>query len=78
MKMSYSIAVVQDQGNVINGAIVEGNYIDCSGAYGPFYPPTGSNLKFRGNVNMLSGFPLDAPYQIGHGFKGNPWLIPRN
>jgi len=78
MKMSYSIAVIQDPGNTINGAVVERNYIDCGGAYGPFYPPTGSNLTFRGNVDMLSGRSLDVSYRIGHGLEGNPWLIPRN
>jgi hypothetical protein len=78
VKMSYSIAVIQNPGNVINGATVEGNYIDCSGAYGPFYPPTGSNLTFRGNMNMLSGHKLDPPYRAGRASEGNPWLIPRN
>lgn len=55
VRMSYSIAVIQNPGNVINGVTVEGNYIDCSGAYGPFYPPSGRNLTFRGNVDMLTG-----------------------
>jgi hypothetical protein len=55
IEMSYSIAIQQFAGNTINGVTVANNYIDSSGAYGPFYPPTGSNLSFGGNVNLTSG-----------------------
>jgi hypothetical protein len=55
---SYLIAVRQDAGNVINGVIVENNYLDASGAYGPFYPPNGANLTFRNNWDMVTGSPL--------------------
>jgi hypothetical protein len=59
--MSYSIAVIQNSGNTINGAVVDNNYIDYSGAYGPFYPPSGSNLTFCGNVNMATGATIASP-----------------
>jgi len=62
LKMSYSIAVGQNPGNRINGVLVENNYIDYSGAYGAFYPPSGSNLTFTGNVNMVSGRPIAAGF----------------
>ncbi|MFL5253106.1 MAG: right-handed parallel beta-helix repeat-containing protein [Rhodopila sp.] len=61
VKMSYSVAVIQDSGNTINGAVVSNNYIDYSGAYGPFYPPSGSNLTFGGNVNMSTGATIATP-----------------
>src|SRR3954469_7065077 len=53
--MSYSVAVIQNAGDTINGATVSNNYIDYGGAYGPFYPPSGSGLTFSGNVNMSTG-----------------------
>jgi hypothetical protein len=53
--MSYSIAVIQNSGNTINGAAITNNYIDVTGAYGPFYPPSGSNLTFSGNTNIKTG-----------------------
>jgi hypothetical protein len=56
LTMSYSIAVA-----VTSGAVVDDNYIDFSGAYGPFYPPSGSNLTFSGNVNMTTGAQIAAP-----------------
>jgi hypothetical protein len=59
--MSYSIAVIQNAGDTINGATVNNNYIDYSGAYGPFYPPSGSNLTFSGNVNMATGATIASP-----------------
>jgi hypothetical protein len=64
IKMSYSIAVGQDRdpGNTIDGVVVAHNYIDFSGAYGPFYPPTGTNLAFVDNVNMLTGTRIAAPF----------------
>jgi hypothetical protein len=58
---SYLIIVRQDAGNVINGVIVENNYLDASGAYGPFYPPTGANLTFRNNWDMVTGSPIAPP-----------------
>jgi hypothetical protein len=63
IKMSYSIAVGQDRdpGNTIDGVVVAHNYIDFSGAYGPFYQPTGTNLAFVDNVNMLTGTRIAAP-----------------
>jgi hypothetical protein len=61
--MSYSVAVIQDPGgnNAINGATVANNYIDHSDAYGPFYPPSGKNLTFSGNVDMTTGKTIPAP-----------------
>jgi hypothetical protein len=54
--MSYLIAVA-----VTSGAVVDDNYIDFTGAYGPFYPPSGSNLTFSGNVNLTTGAQLASP-----------------
>jgi hypothetical protein len=59
--MSYSVAVIQNSGDTINGATVENNYIDDSGAYGPFYPPSGSNLTFGGNVDLSTGATIPNP-----------------
>jgi hypothetical protein len=59
---SYLVAVRQDAGgNVVNGVKVESNYLDASGAYGPFYPPSGSNLVFANNVNLKTGTQLTEP-----------------
>ncbi|MFL5254171.1 MAG: hypothetical protein ACJ8AI_14985 [Rhodopila sp.] len=59
--MSYSVAVIQNAGDTINGATVSNNYIDYGGAYGPFYPPSGSGLTFSGNVNMSTGATIASP-----------------
>ncbi len=61
VEMSYSIAVIESAGNTINGATVEDNYIDYGGAYGPFYPPSGSNLTFGGNFDMATGAQIPNP-----------------
>ncbi len=61
LTMSYSIAVQQASGNKIDSVVVAGNYIDCTGAYGPFYTPTGSRLAFVGNVNMTTGSQIPSP-----------------
>jgi hypothetical protein len=61
LTMSYSIALQQGSGNTINGAVVDDNYIDFSGAYGPIYPPGGSQLTFVGNVNMTTGAQIASP-----------------
>ncbi len=62
-QMSYSIAVIQDRGNTINKATIKDNYINYSGAYGPFYPPTGSNLKFTHNVSIVTGEIIQPVYR---------------
>lgn len=59
--MSYSIAIQQAVGNAINGVVVRDNYIDFSGAWGPFYPPGGSKLTFSGNVDMVTGTRISPP-----------------
>jgi hypothetical protein len=60
--MSYSIFVGAASGpNTIDGVVVANNYIDFSGAYGPFYKPTGSHLTFTGNVDMSRGGLLPGP-----------------
>ena len=60
--MSYSIFVGAASGpNTIDGVVVANNYIDFSGAYGPFYKPTGSHLTYTGNVDMSRGGLLPAP-----------------
>ncbi len=61
---SYLIVIRQDAGtNVIDGVDIHGNYLDTTGAYGPFYPPTGSNVTFTDNWNMVTGsqFPSSPP-----------------
>ena len=65
--MSYSIAVIQNSGNTIDGVNVSDNYIDDTGAYGPFYPPTGTNLVFANNVNMTTGATLANPHNTTTG-----------
>ncbi len=60
--MSFSIFVGAASGpNTIDGVVVANNYIDFSGAYGPFYKPTGSHLTYTGNVDMISGRLLPGP-----------------
>ena len=61
LTVSYPLVVRQDSGNVINGAIVQANYLDTTGAYGPFYPPSGSNLTYTNNVNMVTGAQYASP-----------------
>src|SRR5216684_3513115 len=59
---SYLIVIRQDAGtNVIDGVDIHGNYLDTTGAYGPFYPPTGSNVTFTDNWNMVTGSPFPSP-----------------
>jgi hypothetical protein len=60
--MSYSIYVGVGSGpNTIDGVVVANNYIDFSGAYGPFYPPSGNHLTYAGNVDMYHGRLLPSP-----------------
>jgi hypothetical protein len=60
--MSFSIFVGAASGpNTIDGVVVANNYIDFSGAFGPFYKPTGSRLTYTGNIDMSRGGLLPAP-----------------
>jgi hypothetical protein len=60
--MSYSIFVGADPGNnTVDGVVIANNYIDFSGAYGPFYPPHGNRLNYTGNVDMTHGGQLPSP-----------------
>jgi hypothetical protein len=59
--MSYGIAVGEDAGNRIDGALIAHNYLDMRGAYGAFYPPKGTGLAFVGNVDMVSAATLPTP-----------------
>ena len=61
VSISYSIAVQQASGNTVNGVVVDSNYIDYTGSYGPFYPPAGTNLTYSGNVNMSTGSVIGSP-----------------
>ena len=70
--MSYLIAIGQEPGNSIDGVTVENNYLDYSGAYGPFYPPSGRNLTFMSNVDMVSGHLIGAPLAKGQGAMNWP------
>ena len=60
---SYLICLHQDPGqNLLRGVQVRDNYLDSSGAYGPIYPnPTGSNLTFVNNIDMVTGKTIAAP-----------------
>jgi hypothetical protein len=59
--MSYSIAVVQSSGNTIDGVLVRDNYIDYSGAYGPFYRPSGINVVFDHDIDLNTGNVIPNP-----------------
>lgn len=60
--MSYSIFVGAAPGdNTVDGAAVANNYIDFSGAYGPFFPPHGTRLLYVNNVDMTRGVQLPSP-----------------
>ncbi len=62
ISISYPMAVYQSSGQgAVNGAIVQNNYIDASGAYGAFYPPAGSGFTFTNNVNLVTGAPFASP-----------------
>ena len=61
LSMSYVIAVTQQAGSTLNGALVQDNYIDFSSSYGPFYTPSGSGLVFSGNVNLKNGSVIGNP-----------------
>jgi hypothetical protein len=51
----YLIAVRQDEGSRLDGVVVEENYLDSTGGWGAFYPPSGRRVVFRGNVDMVKG-----------------------
>ena len=61
MTQSLNIGIFQDPGNVLSGLVVKDNYLDPTATYTTTgfgdsgSPPTGSNLTFTGNVNMLTG-----------------------
>src|SRR5260370_14407167 len=61
LTVSYPRFVRQDSGNVINGAVVQANYLDTTGPFGPFYPPSGSSLTYTNNVNMVTGAHYASP-----------------
>jgi hypothetical protein len=55
LTMSYAIALIQSPGNRLDGVLVADNFIDRRGAYGAFYPPSGTNLIFRNNIDLRTG-----------------------
>jgi len=61
LTMSYSVAVGGSSPNVLNGVVVSNNYIDATGAYGPFYPPSGRNLTFTNNIDLITGKAFASP-----------------
>jgi Right handed beta helix region len=61
LTMSYLIAIYPQSGGIINGVTVANNYLDSTGAYGPFYPPSGNNLDFTNNINILTGAQIHSP-----------------
>ena len=61
LTMSCAIAVIEGKGNVIDGVVVRDNYLDFRGTYYAFYPPSGVNVIFSGNVDMRTGRRLAAP-----------------
>jgi hypothetical protein len=61
LKMSYSIAVQQAAHNTVRSVRVRGNYVDPRGAYGAFYPPSGSDISFGGNIDIARSQPIPPP-----------------
>ena len=55
MTAGYLIAVRQDSDSILNGIHVENNFLDPTGGWGPFYPPSGSNLWYNANMDLVSG-----------------------
>ena len=59
LTQSINIGIFQDTGNTTNGVVVEDNYLDPTGAYGPFGSGgstiQGSNLSVSGNVDLVTG-----------------------
>jgi hypothetical protein len=61
LTISYLIAAGQSPGNSADGIVVANNYLDYTGAYGPFYKPVGSNMTYVANVNMVTGRVIANP-----------------
>jgi hypothetical protein len=61
LTMSCAIAIIEGKGNLIDGVVVRDNYLDFRGTYYAFYPPSGTNVVFSGNVDMRTGRRLAAP-----------------
>ena len=59
LTQSLNIGVFQDPSNTMQGVVVSNNYLDPTGAYDAFgsggSAPSGSNLTFTNNVNMVTG-----------------------
>ena len=58
---SYLIAIRQDSDSVLDGMIIQNNFMDITGSYGPFYPPSGSDLSFSNNMDLVSGAMFPPP-----------------
>ena len=58
---SYLIAIRQDEGSVLDGITVRNNFMDTTGSYGPFYPPSGTDPNFSSNVDLVTGTMFPPP-----------------
>ena len=57
----YLIAIRQDAGSVLDGLNTQDNYMDTTGGWGPFYPPSGTDLTFVHNVDLTTGQTFPPP-----------------
>lgn len=59
---SYLIAIrAGGPDNRVERVRVENNFLDPSGAYGPFYPLTGTDIALSNNRSLITGRLLEAP-----------------
>jgi T5SS/PEP-CTERM-associated repeat protein len=61
---SFLIAIhqVPGDGDLVDGVNVQDNFLDSTGAYGPFYgAATGGDLAFIGNVDLTTGSEIPGP-----------------
>lgn len=67
MTAGYLIAVRQDASSTLNGIHVDQNFLDPTGGWGPFYPPSGSNLWYGTNMDLVDGAGIPAPNGANQG-----------
>jgi hypothetical protein len=62
LSASFMITIRQDlPGNRLDHVSVHDNYLDAHGAYGAFYPPTGSAITYMDNRDLRTGRLFEAP-----------------
>jgi hypothetical protein len=59
--ISYLIAAGESSGSRAEGIVIGRNYLDYTGAYGPFYRPVGSRMSYVDNIDMVTGAPVPSP-----------------